>query len=95
MTFPPVGSNAATELFNDSVSRAVTRQLPIVDLFKVTATLDSFDQKQLVVDLYKTWIAYNGDDNLLYAVYYQLRRRARRGPRQPRRDQRAARMHQA
>lgn len=70
MTFPPVGSNAATELFNDSVSRAVGRQLPIVDLFKATATLESFNQKQLAVDLYKTWIAYNGDDNLLYAVYY-------------------------
>ena len=70
MDAQPVGLNAATDLFNDSVKQAVTRQLSVVDLFKCTATLASYDQKQLVIELYKTWIAYNGDDSLLFAVYY-------------------------
>jgi len=70
MTSQPAGSNALIELYNDAVKRAATKQLSVVDLFKAAATLDSFNQKQLAADLYKTWIAYNGDDNLLYAVYY-------------------------
>lgn len=70
MTLPPAVSKTATESFKDSVSRAVARQLPIVDLFNATATLESFNQKQLVADLYKTWIAHNADNELLYAVYF-------------------------
>jgi len=70
MTTQPVDLNPATELFNDSVKRAVARQLSVVDLFNSTATLASYDQKQLVIELYKTWIAYNADNALLYAVYY-------------------------
>src|ERR1700730_9718270 len=70
MTAQPVELNPATQLFNDSVKRAVTRQLSVVELFNSTATLASLDQKQPVIEFYKTWIAYNGDNNLLYAVYY-------------------------
>jgi predicted O-linked N-acetylglucosamine transferase (SPINDLY family) len=60
----------ATELFNDSVNRAVLRQLSVIELFNATGTLESFNQKQLAVDLYKTWIAYNADNDLLYAAYF-------------------------
>jgi predicted O-linked N-acetylglucosamine transferase (SPINDLY family) len=70
MSDQPVELKAGTELFNDSVNRAVSRKLSIADLFKSTATLDSIDQKHLAVDLYKSWIAYNADNNLLYAAYF-------------------------
>jgi predicted O-linked N-acetylglucosamine transferase (SPINDLY family) len=65
-----VGLKAGTELFNDSVNQAVLRQLSIVDLFKYAATLAALDQKQLAIDLYKTWTAYNADNSLLYAAYF-------------------------
>lgn len=70
MNGQPVELKAATELFNDSVKRAVARQLSVVELFGCSATLDSLNQKQLATELYKTWIAYNADNNLLYAAYF-------------------------
>jgi len=70
MNSQPAGSNALIEIYNDAVKRAATKQLSVVDLFKAAATLDSFDQKPLAADLYKTWIAYNADNALLFAVYY-------------------------
>jgi predicted O-linked N-acetylglucosamine transferase (SPINDLY family) len=66
----PLGFQAATDLFNDSVRRAVARQLPLVDLFSGAATLAASGLKAQATELYKTWIAYNADDSLLYAVYF-------------------------
>lgn len=66
----PLGLTAATDLYNDAVRRATSRQLPIADLFGVAATLSNAGQNQAAVDLYRIWIAYNGDDGLLYAVYF-------------------------
>jgi predicted O-linked N-acetylglucosamine transferase (SPINDLY family) len=65
-----VGLKAGTELFNDSANQAVSQQLSIVDLFKCATMLAALDQKQLAVDLYKTWTAYNADNSLLYAAYF-------------------------
>jgi predicted O-linked N-acetylglucosamine transferase (SPINDLY family) len=70
MILQPVELKAGTELFNDSISKAVSRQLSVVDLFKCAATLESLEQNQLAVELYKTWIAHNADNGLLYAVYF-------------------------
>jgi len=70
MTRQPAQSDAVTQIFNDALSKAVSRQLAIVDLFKCAGMLESFGQKQLAAELYKTWIAYNGENSLLYAVYY-------------------------
>jgi predicted O-linked N-acetylglucosamine transferase (SPINDLY family) len=63
-------SNPAIALFQDAAQKAAMRQLSVVDLFKSTAAMDALDQKRLGVELYKTWIAYNPDDALLFAVYY-------------------------
>ncbi len=63
-------SNPAIAFFQDAANKAAMRQLSVVELFKCTATLDQLDQKRLGVELYKTWIAYNADDGLLFAVYY-------------------------
>jgi predicted O-linked N-acetylglucosamine transferase (SPINDLY family) len=70
MSNEPVQSNAATELFAHASQKAMARQLPIVELFNCAATLQSMQQRPLAVELYKTWIAYNGDNDLLYAIYF-------------------------
>ncbi|HEY6831262.1 MAG TPA: glycosyl transferase [Pseudolabrys sp.] len=66
----PLGIQAATDLFNESVRRAVMRQLPLVELFSNAGTLAASGLPQQAIELYKTWIAYNAEDSLLYAVYF-------------------------
>jgi len=70
MSGQPVELKAGTELFTDSVKRAMARQLSAVDLFKAAAALEAVGQLQLVAELYKTWIAHNADHGLLYAVHF-------------------------
>jgi predicted O-linked N-acetylglucosamine transferase (SPINDLY family) len=62
--------NAATELFTRAIKKATARQLPVAELFNGAATLQSMQQQPLAVELYKTWIAYNGDSEVLYAIYF-------------------------
>jgi len=45
-------------------------QLSIGDLINAAEKLASQNELRLVVDLYKSWIAKNSDNGLLYAVYY-------------------------
>src|SRR5882757_4522727 len=70
MSNEPVEINAATELFSRALQQAVARQLSIFDLFNVAVQLQSMQQRPLVAELYKAWIAYNGDHELLHAVYF-------------------------
>jgi predicted O-linked N-acetylglucosamine transferase (SPINDLY family) len=70
MSSQPVELNPGTQLYNDAVRQAVAKQLSIGDLFKCATDLTALDQRQMASDLYKTWIAYNADNNLLYAVYF-------------------------
>ena len=56
------GSQTPADLFADSINRAVARQLSIVELFGRTAALSSLNERQLTVELYKTWIAHNAND---------------------------------
>jgi predicted O-linked N-acetylglucosamine transferase (SPINDLY family) len=66
------GSNAGAELFADAISRVTSRRLSVVDLINTTAMLDTLGQQQLAIELYKTWIAYNAGEGVLYAVYFNL-----------------------
>jgi predicted O-linked N-acetylglucosamine transferase (SPINDLY family) len=66
----PVEINAATELYARLTQQAALRQLSILDLFHGAATLMSLQQRPLVAELYKTWIALNSDHDLLHAVYF-------------------------
>jgi predicted O-linked N-acetylglucosamine transferase (SPINDLY family) len=66
----PTDQNSIIVMYRDAISRATARQLPVVELFKVTATFDSIKQTALALEIYKTWIAFNSDDDLLFAVYY-------------------------
>src|SRR5262245_61227072 len=66
----PVGLAPVAEMFKRWLALAQARQLPIVDLFNATATLQSLGQRIAAADLYKAWIAFNGDSEVLYAVYF-------------------------
>ena len=70
MLNPPVEINAATELYTRLTHQAALRQLSIMELFHGASTLLSMQQRPLVAELYKTWIALNGDHELLHAAYF-------------------------
>ncbi len=70
MSNEPVDINAATELFNRALQATATRQLSVFDLFNIAGQLLSLQQRPLVAELYKAWIAYNSDNELIHAVYF-------------------------
>jgi predicted O-linked N-acetylglucosamine transferase (SPINDLY family) len=72
MSGQPGESYARSELFRDAIQKSVVRQLSVVDLFKAATELNSLNQKQQVVELYKTWLAYNANNEVLYAVYFNF-----------------------
>ncbi|MGE4063262.1 MAG: hypothetical protein AB7E79_07825 [Rhodospirillaceae bacterium] len=58
------------DLFADALKRAIEKQLPVMDLLHVVGDLQAADEPELVVSLYRDWLAYNQDNPLLYAVYF-------------------------
>jgi predicted O-linked N-acetylglucosamine transferase (SPINDLY family) len=66
----PNGLETAADLFANSVKLAISRTLPIAALLDCAGRLKSLNNNHLVPELYKTWIAYNADSELLYAVYF-------------------------
>ena len=66
----PAESSAATVLFSSLVQKATARQMPVGELFNGASKLQALQQRPLAAELYKTWIAYNGDSEVLYAVYF-------------------------
>src|SRR6185369_739675 len=70
MNGQPAQPTSGTDLFQDAMLKSINRQFSVVDLFKATSSLAAQDQKQKAVDLYKTWIAFNANHEILYAVYF-------------------------
>ena len=70
MTEQPNGLEFATALFTNAVNLAISQKLPVAALFDCAAKLKSLNQNHLAPALYKTWIAYNAESELLYAVYF-------------------------
>lgn len=70
MANEPIEINAATELYSRALQQAAARQLSIFDLFNTAVQLQAMQQRPLVAELYKAWIAFNGDNELLHAVYF-------------------------
>ena len=68
----PAELSAATELFRRTTQKAIARQLTVGELFNGAATLQSMGERRLAAELYKTWIAYNGDNEVLYAIYFNF-----------------------
>jgi predicted O-linked N-acetylglucosamine transferase (SPINDLY family) len=69
VTFP-IGSEIAANLFSQSIVAARARLLPIGELLDRAEKLKALGQRGLAVELYKAWIAFNADDNALYAAYF-------------------------
>jgi predicted O-linked N-acetylglucosamine transferase (SPINDLY family) len=57
-------------VFAEAVRKASAKQLTIGELFGYAGRLKQLQQKQQIIELYKAWIAYNADNELLYAVYF-------------------------
>lgn len=58
------------DLLADATHRAMTQQLDIAGLLECAEKLKASGQTPQSADLYKAWIAYNGDHPLLHAVYF-------------------------
>jgi predicted O-linked N-acetylglucosamine transferase (SPINDLY family) len=65
-----IESNTSKDLLTASVNRAASQQLSVPELFDCAETLTSRGESQSAIELYKTWIAYNADDKMLHAVYF-------------------------
>ncbi len=70
MSDPAGTPNAATLELNIAVAKAVNRSLPAAELFAAAERLKALQDQQAVTQLYKSWIAYNSADPLLFAVYF-------------------------
>ena len=67
----PAELNAATELFQQRDAkgdRAPNAGQRVVQCRR--RLCNRCGERQLAAELYKTWIAYNGDNEVLYAVYF-------------------------
>ncbi|TCR91963.1 glycosyl transferase [Rhizobium sp. BK376] len=64
-----VASNQASVLA-DVLERARTQQLSLADLIHVAESLNGPGLQTQVVDLYKTWIAFNDTNPLLHLAYF-------------------------
>jgi predicted O-linked N-acetylglucosamine transferase (SPINDLY family) len=58
------------EIFNAAIGRARTRAMTLVELFDSGDRLRRAGQPALSSELYKTWIAFNGDHDLLHMAYF-------------------------
>ena len=70
MLSQPADLSAATQIFNDALNRAKSRQLSIAEVIGCAGQLESLGHKKLTAELYKTWIAHNSDALLLEAAYF-------------------------
>jgi len=66
----PSESEIAANIFAQSIVAARACQLPIGDLFERAEKLKALSQRGLAIELYKQWIAFNGDSPALYAAYF-------------------------
>jgi predicted O-linked N-acetylglucosamine transferase (SPINDLY family) len=62
--------DTASLLFAEAIKKSAEKQLSIRDLFASAGQLKELRQNQQIIDLYKTWIAFNAEDPLVYAAYF-------------------------
>src|SRR5262249_12354658 len=66
----PSESEIAANIFAQSIVAARACQLPIGECFERAEKLKALSQRGLAIELYKQWIAFNGDSPALYAAYF-------------------------
>lgn len=72
MPHQPIESDSATDLFKTSIARAFAQQMPLGELFDAAARLKAAGRGREGAELYKSWIAYNPDDPLIYAAFFNF-----------------------
>ncbi|WP_174800281.1 glycosyl transferase [Methylosinus sporium] len=70
MPAQPNESESALALFKNAVEKSLSRKLSIADLFTAAAQLKAAGLDRRAVELYKHWIAFNVDDPVIYAAYF-------------------------
>lgn len=66
----PNESESALALFKTAIEKSFARQLSLGDLFMAAAQLKAAGGAKKSAELYKHWIAFNSDDPLVYAAYF-------------------------
>lgn len=62
--------DGGAELFADAMQRAASRQLDVSSLIGSASALQAQGNARKAAELYKNWIAFNYDNALLHAVYF-------------------------
>ncbi len=57
---------------SELVSRAAARTLPLMELVQVGEGLQAQGQRAQAAELYKTWIAFNGDHEYVHIAYFNF-----------------------
>ncbi|WP_439814101.1 O-linked N-acetylglucosamine transferase family protein [Zavarzinia sp. CC-PAN008] len=70
MPDPSPEADPTATAFAEAINRARARQLDIAVLLETAETLKRAGRPDRVVELYKTWIAFNGEHPTLFAVYF-------------------------
>jgi predicted O-linked N-acetylglucosamine transferase (SPINDLY family) len=70
MLNPPVNFDVSADMFAQAIKRAAAQELSITELIECAEKLKALGQLQRAADLYKTWVAYNPDHPLIYAMYF-------------------------
>jgi predicted O-linked N-acetylglucosamine transferase (SPINDLY family) len=60
----------AADAFTNALKRAMEKQLTVMDLLRAVGDLIGAGENHLAIALYREWLAYNQDNPLLYAVYF-------------------------
>src|SRR5579863_490595 len=70
MSDDPGRIESVSDLFSRSMALSQARKFPPGELFATAARLKAMQQLKLIGELYKTWIAFNADNQLIYVVYF-------------------------
>lgn len=58
------------DVFSPALIRSMARDLSVVDLIRTTSMMAENGQTTAILNMYATWIGYNKDNPLLYAVLF-------------------------
>ncbi|CAN2532077.1 hypothetical+protein [Methylocapsa aurea] len=70
MTTQPNESESALALFKNAIEKSFSHKLTIADLFMTAAQIKAAGLDRRAAELYKHWIAFNSDDPVVYAAYF-------------------------
>ena len=57
-------------LFANAISRAIQKELSVMDLIDTASKLGDTKEAHLIAELYRVWLEYNPEEPLRYAIYF-------------------------